>query len=202
MSYNFLYHRYMEKVETNIIFITQKVKKTIDQLKYQRRNDEVFDAVYELARDLVDPESNMDFDRTGRRNRVRDADLGSSDQEVVPGHRAWYKRIYNEVLDGLISEYTDKFAELPTFKFLELLNKESFDAYSIKFPTELLMGTVGPGSMCLKYSPYSDMFDLDALRTDLTSLYMTAQLRLGVEELLVRYSEEELGTCFPVLRKL
>ena len=60
----------------------------------------MFDAVYELARDLVDPESNMDFDRTGRRNRVRDADLGSSDQEVVPGHRAWYKRIYNEVLDG------------------------------------------------------------------------------------------------------
>ena len=129
MSYNFLYHRYMEKVETNIIFITQKVKKTIDQLKYQCRNDEVFDAVYELAKDLVDPESDMDFGRKRRRNRVRDADLGSSDQAVVPGHRAWYKRIYNEVLDGFISEYTDKFAELPTLKFLELLNKESFDAY-------------------------------------------------------------------------
>ena len=57
------------------------------------------------------------------------------------------------------------------------------------------MGAVGPGSMGLKYSPYGDMFDLDALRTDLTSLYMTAPL-------LVRYSEEELGTCFPELRKL
>ena len=102
-----------------------------------------------------------------------------------------------------IREYTNKFAELPTLKFLELLNKERFEAYSLKFPTELLMGTDGPGSMGLKYSPYGEMFDLDALRTDLTTLYMTVPLRkLGVSELLERYSEDELGTCFPELRKL
>lgn len=105
-----------------------------------------------------------------------------------------YKRLYCEVFDVILLQLRDRFSNLESLHFLELLNEKNFNKFTTHFPEIALQS--------LK-DTYPSVFDFSALKSQLIVTYMSEDMHhKSVNELLNFVKSNELEKAYSEVTKL
>ena len=116
--------------------------------------------------------------------------------DTIPGEekKDSYKRLFYEVIDVIRSSMENRFKELPSLMFINLLDCRKFHEYKDHFPESLFS--------CLKTS-YGRFFDFDALKSELTVLFSDNEMHKDTASKLYEYLlMQDLVDVFPEVSKL
>lgn len=165
----------MQKKCLDISYCMNKVNEFYDTL--QKIRDEDFDLVWTEAT------SNSEYeDKEPRHKRQRNED------------RSKWQRIFNEILDTVMSQIKFRFESQKDLKFVSLLDSNNFDTFCKSFPQNLMTE--------LK-EPYSSYFDIVRLKNELNVLYTLDEYKKkSVNEITIYMKLNNLDIVFSEVYKL
>lgn len=112
-------------------------------------------------------------------------------------NECYYKRIFYEILDNIISQISVRFANINSLKFLQLCNSSQFDNYNRNFPESALESLM---------DVYGDFFDKNFLKSELMAVYAHENKQLfhnnDIDAILKNIVENDFQETLPQAYKL
>ncbi len=165
----------------DVLYCKKRIESLLAFVK-EKRSEGAFQAVYAKAADLTsDPR-----DEPMRKRRLT--------QLQDPQER--YRNLYMAILDNILEQIPQRFSNLESMLFLELVNPGKFDDMRQAFPEEAFQSVL---------KSYGHHFDSGRLRSELQVLYSDQDLQSNRGKLcdyLVFLKDMELDSAMPQLYKL
>lgn len=161
----------------DVNYCVAKVKETISFIQEYRNN---FDDIYATLE-----ESNTNENEPKKRRR----------EGELNDPRMRHLRLYNEIIDTVLSQMETRFRDLEELKFIELIDSKKFETFKTRFPENLFTS--------LK-SGYNNLFQFEKLRSELVAVYRLSDFSgKKVTEIAKFLKDTELGEeAFPEVYKL
>lgn len=128
------------------------------------RNKQTFDRLYENAKVKVKSAERMDEELGSVCVRVRTNEKDFIDNNIV----LTYLALFYEIIDNIIQQITDRFADNDKLLFLGLLEQTRFEEYSKIFPNKMFNNL---------FENYKNLFQKDKLKNELEIFYSDEQFR-------------------------
>ena len=162
-------YAFLQNRSTDFSFGVGKIQGFVDHLT-NLRNDAAFDTCYAAAES-----------RAG-------APATRSERSIN------YKQLYNEVIDCIVGMVNERFSDVESFSFLDLVNPKIFSKWQDKVPADKLQ---------LLIEKYGPLFNIPMLESQLMFVYKDNDfLKETPMELLQYIYDLNLQQCFPEFVKL